>query len=522
MKPARQRERVNIKEPAVLILGFVLAILSAAICMQIMGQFGTAPNTSLIGAALVMIVARIPLMFAKRFRNLERQNYVLSMASSAGFAAANCGFVAIATMFIMGRNDLMLPMAFGALIGSMISVFVIGRIFDSRIFLARGASWPMGQAVATAIEAGDEGGKKGFHLLQGLIVGAVASFFGIPAAGVGIAFIANMITMAALAIGMIMRGYSMAIFGGFDIGQSNIAQGIMIGAGIVALVQIVLAITKGIKKAKGKEKKTDHTISDESASRTMVGSVGLFIGGAVVVAVITGAFSDMPLWQSVLWLVFAGVSSIIIMVLVGTSSMHSGWAPTFAVVTIFLTLGVLIGFPPLSLAVLIGYLGSTGPCLADTGIGLKTGWLIRGKGKDAEHEAQGRRQQIIIKQIGVIVGIGVVVFTGFALVNNGIVPPMSIFYAYTVTTIANPALIAELALWVIPGAILQIAFGSKSVGLMFATGLLINNPLYGIALLASIGLRLVIGTKHMVVRGPGLIAGDGLFGFVTNLIRAIL
>ncbi|MCL2217817.1 MAG: OPT/YSL family transporter, partial [Defluviitaleaceae bacterium] len=176
------------KEPSVLILGILLAVMSAAICMQIMGQLGTAPNTSLIGVVLVMIVARIPLMTARRFRNPQRQNYVISIASAAGFTAANCGFVAIATMFILGKNDLIVPVAFGALVGSMISVSVIGRIFDSKIFPAGGA-WPMGQAIATAIQAGDEGGKKGFQLLQGLAVGAIASFLGIPAAGVGIAFI---------------------------------------------------------------------------------------------------------------------------------------------------------------------------------------------------------------------------------------------------------------------------------------------------------------------------------------------
>ena len=515
MKKPQTKERISIKEPKILILGVVLSILSAAICMQIMGQFGTAPNTSLIGAVLVMIVARIPLMFARKFRNPERQNYVLSFASSAGFAAANCGFVAVATMFVMGRNDLIIPMAFGTLIGSMISVFVIGKIFDSKIFPAKGA-WPMGQAVATTIEAGDEGGKKGLQLLQGLIVGAIAGFFGIPAAGVGIAFIANMITMGALGVGMVLRGHSTLIFNGFDIGRSNIAQGIMVGAGIVALVQIVLAIAKGSKKSK----ETNYAVSDAAAIKTIGGSVGLFILGALVVALVTGTFSDMSIGQSALWLVFAGASSVVVMILVGTSSMHSGWAPTFAVVTIFLTLGVLIGFPPLPLAVLVGYLGSVGPCLADTGIGLKTGWIIRGKGADADNEIYGRRQQVIIKQLGVIIGIAMVVITAMVLIDSDVIPPMSIFYANTTATTANPALIRELALWAIPGAILQFAFGSKSVGLMLATGLLINNPLYGIVLLASIGLRLIIGTKHMGVRGPGLIAGDGLFGFGANLFRA--
>jgi len=510
---------ISFKEPGVLILGIALAVLSAAICMQIMGQLGTAPNTAMIGAVLMMVVARLPLAFAKNFRNLERQNYVLSIASSAGFAAANCGFVAIATMFILGRNDLILPMALGTLVGGMMSVAVLGRLFDSKIFPARGA-WPTGQAVADTLKAGNTGGKAGLHLLQGLAVGALASFFGVPAAAVGVAFIANMLSMGALAVGMILRGHSAAIFGGLDIGQSNIAQGIMIGAGIVALVQIVLTIMKKTEKTQSHDSGMEYTVSSDSARKCLAGSVVLFAGGAVLVALITGVFAGMSATQSLLWVAFAGFASVATMVLVGVASMHSGWAPGFAVVTLFLTIGALLGFGAMPLAVLVGYIGAVGMPLHDAGVGLKTGWIIRGHGRDADLEKYGRRQQIIIKQIGVVIGIAMAVVFGMVLIQNNIVPPMSIFYAGTVGAAAGVDLMRQLALWAIPGAALQAAFGNKSVGLMLATGLLINNPVFGIAVLAAIALRLAIGTKFMAVRGPGLIAGDGLFGFGANIFRA--
>ena len=506
----KKDKRISIFETGILILGVLLSVMSAAICMQIMGQFGTTPNTSLISAVLVMVVARIPLMFAKRFRNLERQNYVLSIASASGFAAANCGFVAIATMFILGRNDLIIPIAFGSLIGSMISVFVTGRLFETKIFPASG-SWPMGVAIASSLEAGDEGGKKGFHLLQGLVVGAIASFFGVPAAGVGIAFIANMISMAGLGIGMIIRGYSTTIFRGFDIGQSNIAQGIMIGAGIIAFIQIFFTLKSG-KGAKSE--------ADSSIPKTLATSGGLFIVGAVAIAAVSGIFGEMSIWQSVLWVAFAGVSAMVVLILVGTASMHSGWGPTFAVVTICLTVGLLVRFPPLPLAVLVGYLGSVGPCIQDAGVGFKAGWLLRGNGADAEHEKYGRRQQVLIKQLGVVIGIAMAVVFGLMLINGDVIPPMSIFYADTVASTPDMALVRELAIWAIPGAVLQAAFGNKSVGLMLATGLLVNNPIFGISVLVAIGARLIFGTKHMAIRAPGLIAGDGLFGFGAGIFRA--
>ena len=513
----KKKSRISALEPKVLGLGIVLAVISAAICMQIMGQFGAAPNTSLIGAVLVMIVARVPLAVAKGFRHLERQNYVLSIASAAGFAAANCGFVAVATVFMMGRYDLIVPMAFGALIGSMISIFIMGRLFDSRIFPATGA-WPMGQAVAKTISAGDAGGKKGFQLFTGMVVGAVAGFFGIPAAGVGIAFIANMGSMAALGVGMILRGHSVRIFRGFDIGDSNIAQGVMIGAGVIALIQIIFTIAKGGKKDDAGE--AGHAVSDSSTKATILSSAWLFMAGAVVIALVTGVFGDMGLFQAVLWVVFSGFTAVVVMVLVGTAAMHSGWAPAFAVVTICLTVGLILGFPPVPLAVLTGYIGSIGLPLNDTGVGLKAGWLIRGKGQDKEYEAYGRRQQVIIKQIGAVIGILVAVTFGMMLMRGDVIPPMSIFYAYTVLETVNLALIRELALWAIPGAVLQALFGNKSVGLMLATGLLISNPVFGIAVLAAIAVRLVIGTKHMEIRGPGLIAGDGLYGFGANIFQS--
>ena len=504
--------KISFKEPGILLLGLVLSILSAAICMQIMGQFGIAPNTSLISAVLVMIIARIPLSFAMRFKNIHRQNLILSIASSSGFAAANCGFIAIATVFILGRNDLILPMVAGSLIGSLISVFMIGKIFDSRIFPAKGA-WPLGTAIASSLEAGKEGGKKGIQLLQGLCVGVIASIFNIPAAGIGIAFVANHITMIALGIGVVIRGYSHLFIHDFYIQDTYIAQGMMIGAGFIALVQIFFAIIKGSKKAA-----SEFNINDKTVVKTLVSSTGLFFIGALFFAFISGILSDMGVFQIILWLLFTSVAAIIVLILVGTASMHSGWAPTFAVVTIFMTLGIALGFPPISIAVLVGFLGSTGPCLADTAIGLKAGWILRG-GEDEEY---GRKQQIIIKMIGVIIGIIVALITSVTLLQAGVRPPMSIFYAISIDMPVDISSLAQLAIWAVPGMILQIAFGQKSVGLMLAAGLLIQNPIFGITVLCAVIIRIIIGTKHMTIRAPGLIAGDGLFGFVQNIIRAFL
>jgi len=76
-------------------------------------------------------------------------------------------------------------------------------------------------------------------VVEGLVVGVVGSYFKLPVAGIGIVFIADIIAMTGLGIGLILRGYSEQLFG-FNMGASNIPSGVMIGAGMVALVQSII------------------------------------------------------------------------------------------------------------------------------------------------------------------------------------------------------------------------------------------------------------------------------------------
>ena len=47
--------------------------------------------------------------------------------------------------------------------------------------------------------------------------------------------------------------------------------------------------------------------------------------------------------------------------------MHAGWFPAFATALIFLIVGMLLGFPDLPLAILVGFTAATGPAFADMG-----------------------------------------------------------------------------------------------------------------------------------------------------------
>ena len=517
------KEKISAFEPQTFILGMILAVLSAIICMQIIGKVGVTPNTSLIGAIIAMVIARIPIEVFTKFRSLERQNLIQTAVSGAGFAAANCGFLTIAIFYVMGETKFIFPMAIGSLLGVIISIFVVGRIFDSSIFPAS-ASWPPGVATAQAIEAGDEGGEKGKRLLQGVILGAIGSYFKLPAAGIGIVFIANIFSMAALGIGLIIRGYSTTLFNGFNLGETYIPHGIMIGAGVMALIQSLKIIL---------EKKDDTEIdaveivkvtrSDEETKKNLVMGVGLFLAGAFMLALVSGIISELGFGKLILWLIWATFSATAAMLLVGMAAMHSGWFPAFAITTIFMTIGIFFGFPVVPLALLTGYVSSVGPCFADMGYDLKAGWILRGKGEDVEYEMYGRKQQVITEIFGGAIGILVVLLTMNLYFEADLLPPVSRVFATTVAAGADATLIKTLLIWSVPGLLLQLIFGpSRMVGVLFATGLLINNPIYGIGVLASVIVRLIFGTEFMEIRDAGLIAGDGLYGFFDALIRALL
>ena len=80
------------------------------------------------------------------------------------------------------------------------------------------------------------------------------------------------------------------------------------------------------------------------------------------------------------------VACILAEFIVGLSAMHSGWFPAFATTLIFLIIGILIGFPPVALALLVGFIASGGPAFADGGFDFRTGWLLRGLGKNVNYE----------------------------------------------------------------------------------------------------------------------------------------
>src|SRR3954447_2679247 len=176
--------------PATFVFLVILCLFGAVIGVQLILQLGITPNTSIIGALVAMLLARLPGAIFRRYRSIHVQNLAQSAISAATFGAANSLLLPIGIPFVLGRMDLIMPMFAGVACAMLLDGFLLYRMYDSSVFPAEGA-WPPGVAAAEAIRAGDEGGRKAMVLGVGIGIGAAGAWFGVPMSAFGIAFIGN-------------------------------------------------------------------------------------------------------------------------------------------------------------------------------------------------------------------------------------------------------------------------------------------------------------------------------------------
>jgi uncharacterized oligopeptide transporter (OPT) family protein len=513
-------------EPATLILLIACAAVGSIIGLQIITTLGVTPNTALIGVLVAIALSRVPLAVLRPFRSVHRQNLIQSNISTATFAAANSLLLPIAIPVVLGRPGLVWPMLIGAGLAMLIDFAMLYWLFDSKVFPGQ-AAWPPGVAAAEAIKAGDEGGKRAALLGAGTVVGLIGSWLGVPMSAFGVAFIGNVVALTMFGVGLLARGYSADVFG-VNIAELYIPHGLMIGAGLVALTQALVVVIRGRRSTpQAAAESTSYTRDDSYVGRGLGRGLVLYVGAAVLLAVTGGLVSDLGLGELVLWVLYAAVSCIIAEFIVGLSAMHSGWFPSFATSLIFLTIGMLLGFPAVALALLVGFIAAGGPAFADAGYDFKAGWLLRGRGADPAFELAGRRQQLFAGLVGMAVAGVVVALTYHVYFDRDLFPPIVQVYAKTIQAGVDPGLIGKLLLWAVPGAIIQAIGGPKrQMGILLATGTLIVNPIAGWTVLAGIVLRLAYrrwkgdeAETQMTIAAAGFIAGDALWGFGNGLVK---
>ena len=533
-------------EPASLIFATLMCVLGAIIGMELIVATGTTPNTSLVGALFAIVFSRIPLSVCKKFRSIHRQNLIQTSISGATFSVANCMLLTIGIPVVMGYPELMVPMLIGCTLATVIDASILYKCFDTPMFPAEGA-WPPGVACAETLLAVIEKGKKAFGIIIGMLMGAVGKAAGIPMDLLGVSWFGNFWAMMALGIGSIIIGviktnaFSFALFGfNFNfvdgifgesfvysdyISLNYLPHGIMVGAGIVSLIQCGIML---MKKGDGN---TSAAGQFTSSMKNMKGAMGIGFGAyavvAMVLAIVCGLLTDMSIPMFILWVLFAAFAALASELIVGISAMHSGWFPGFATALIFLIVGMLIGFPPLALGILAGYTAATGPCFSDMAYDLKCGYMLRGEGKDPELEKVGRQQQYYAELFGFAVAFVMALLFANKYFDQGMFVAVSNTYKSTIEAGTSMEVAKWLLIWAVPGAVIQWLGGHKQIGILFATGLLVGSTINGITILVALLIRYIAVKRNpeneatLTILGAGALAGSALYSFFTATLGLV-
>jgi len=529
--------------PRILILNLILSALGAIIGMELIVRTGVTANTSIVGALFAIILSRIPLKMFKGFRSVHEQNLVQTAISGATFSAANTLILPIGIPVLMGQPQLMYPMLIGVFLATVVDATILWKTFDTPMFPAEGA-WAPGVASAETIKAVVNKGKKAMLLLVGMGMGVVGKIAGLPMDLLGVSWFANFGAMAALAAGSIVigviktNGFAFAIFGhtftlatnifGADFVYSDYAMlnylphGFMIGAGLVALIQCILILTKK-EAGEADSAMSKFTTSMATMKKALGGGFLAYLAVALLLALVMGLVTDMGFVTLIIWLIFSAFAALASELIVGIAAMHSGWFPGFATALIFLLVGMLIGFPPMALAVMVGFTAATGPAFADMAYDLKCGYMLRGYGADPELEREGRKQQYICEIIGFVVAAIIVAIMAKTYFSQGLFAPSANSFVVTIEAGTNAEVAKALLIWAIPGAILQWVGGERQLGILFATGLLVGNIINGLTIAAGLIVRFFYAKtderkETLTILGAGSLAGAALYSFFSSTL----
>jgi uncharacterized oligopeptide transporter (OPT) family protein len=251
-------------------------------------------------------------------------------------------------------------------------------------------------------------------------------------------------------IGLLARGYAPVVVG-VDLNERHMPHGVMLGAGVVALVQIVVAL-RGAQRA---QRSADDTDEPGSARGTLAGGSGAFGIAAGLVAVVGGVHAELSIGMLVAFVVFAAVAALVSELVVGISAMHAGWfpAPTWGTIS-------------------------------------KPDGFCEGRGGRGAWRHRGVHSSSVRNSSGFAVAALVVFLFYESYFSRDLLPPVDRVFAATIEAGADPGIAGTLLVWAVPGALIQLLGGpARQLGILFATGLLIDNPVAGWTALLALGGR---------------------------------
>ena len=268
--------------------------------------------------------------------------------------------------------------------------YMLYRMFDSEVFPATGA-WPPGAAAAEAIRAGDEGGRKAVILGVGVVVGIAGNWLIAPAvmSAFGVAFIGNIWALTMFGIGLLIRGYSRAVqpccsprFP--DINKAYVPHGMMVGAGIVALIQVAMIIMRQ-GTMHGASRSTSHVDGDR---------LDLGIVPYVLIAMVIAAARRTG--RTAFRRHARAVPDLRRVRRAGARTDRRPRGDAFRLVPGLRGRADHAGhrhpdrLPTCRTRFAGGFSAATGPAFADMGYDLKAGFMLRGYGSDPAFELDGR------------------------------------------------------------------------------------------------------------------------------------
>lgn len=533
----------KLSEPVVLVLAVAASALGAIVGMQVLVNTGVAPDTSVVGALLAVLIGQIPIGLLKKFKNIHRQNLIQTSTSGATFSAANCMLLTIGVPYIMGYTELMFPMLVGVALATAVDATMLYKSFGSPMFPAEGP-WPPGIATAETILAAAKKGKRARLLIVGAVGGWLGAMAGIPMDLFGVAWVGSLLALGAFGLGALLVGllsdnaFHLSLFGqdftafpnlfGSDFSYADstmfsyMGHGLMVGAGIISLVQCAKIL---FRKEEGQASAADKFGTSIREMRSALGKGFIaYLVIALGLAVVSGLYYEMSMPMFIAWVIFAAIAALVSELIVGVSAMYSGWFPGFATALIFLIIGMIAGFPKLPLAILAGFTAATGPCFSDMGNDLKAGFILRGCGKNPEIEKEGRKQQYRAELLGFAVAFIVVAIFAKSYFEQGMYPPINATYASTIEAGTSMEVFKWLLIWAVPGAIIQLIGGNHQVGILLATGILVGGTIQGLTVIFACIIRFVVVRRNakndelLMILGAGSLVGCALHDFAGSML----
>jgi hypothetical protein len=486
--------------PRALVLLLIPAVLlSAWAGTAMVATIGTVASPGLAAIAAAMLLARLPVL-----RPLAAPHALAlaqSATSAAAIAAGQVLLLPIAIPYALGRPDLVAPMLLAATLVLFADGWLMWRLFATPAFPAT-AAWPAGTAAAAVIRAGTTGERHGTMVLAGIATGAVGAFYRAPMAAFGLALFGNPVLLGLFAAGLLLRahaGPALALLGpGTDLLQAQVPQGMLIGAALVAIAQL-LRNRAGQGQGQG-----------QGEAGLLARAAAMHLAIALAVALAAGLHAAMPAPMLALFIAFAAAAALLHSLVVGLVAMHTGWMPTLAAALVILSAGLLLGFPAPALALLAGTAAATGPGLAAMGQALKVA-------HDLSATPRARTQIALAALAAFALAALLVAVAHHALFAAGQIPPAGHVFAIAIRAGTTPVQAERLALWALFGAALQLAGGPRRhLGLMPAAGMLLLAPaigwtlLLGLAVRAYVVHRLAGYREDMDSLAAGLVAGDAL------------